>query len=115
MQFDIPRKSNWEQSMRAKELYGQGDLSGAIGELTQDVKSSPRDLRSRIFLFELLCFRGDFDRAELQLDSIAQMSGEMTVEIGVQAYRNVIAAEKARDAFYKNGKGQPKFLVEPPR
>jgi type VI secretion system protein ImpE len=71
-------------------------------------------LRSRIFLFELLCFTAEFARAERQLDAIAQTSGEVMVEMGIQVYRDVIAAEKLRHEFFKSGKGQPKFFVEPP-
>jgi type VI secretion system protein ImpE len=100
--------------MGAKELYDAGNLSGAIEQLVQDVKSSPRDLRSRTFLFELLCFSGDLTRAERQLDAIAQMSGELTTETAVQVYRNALAAEKTRREFFTKGAGQPKFLVEPP-
>ncbi len=99
--------------MGAKELFDAGDLSGAIEQLAQDVKGGPRDLKSRIFLFELLCFSGDFQRAERQLDAIAQVSGEVTVEMGVQVYRNILEAEKARHGFFTSG-GQPKFLLEPP-
>ena len=48
--------------MDAKQLFDNGDLQGAISELTADVKANPLDLRNRIFLFELLCFMGDFQR-----------------------------------------------------
>jgi type VI secretion system protein ImpE len=100
--------------MDAKEFFDAGNLTGAIEQLTQDVKTNPRDLRSRIFLFELLCFRGDFVRAERQLEAIGQTSGEVTVEMGVQVYRNAIAAERTRHDFFQSGNGQPKFLLEPP-
>jgi len=103
-----------EVVMGAKELFDAGNLSGAIGQVTQDVKGNPRDLRSRIFLFELLCFTAEFARAERQLDAIAQTSGEVMVEMGIQVYRDVIVAEKLRHEFFKSGTGQPKFFMEPP-
>ena len=46
--------------MDAKQLFDNGDLQGAISQLTADVKTNPLDLRNRIFPFELLCFMGDF-------------------------------------------------------
>ena len=101
-------------AMGAKELFDSGDLHGAIDQLTQDVKANPRELRSRIFLFELLCFAAEFDRAGRQLDAIAQMSGNVQVEMGVQVYRNVLQAETARRAFFEGKSLQPKFLSEPP-
>jgi type VI secretion system protein ImpE len=99
--------------MGAKELFDAGNLQEAIAQLSQDVKARPQDLRSRIFLFELLCFTADFQRATRQLDALAQISGEVKVEMGVQIYRHVLQAESARGAFF-NGERQPKFLSEPP-
>ena len=100
--------------MDAKELFDNGDLRGAIDQLIQDVKANPRELRSRIFLFELLCFAAEFDRAGRQLDAVAQMSGNVQVEMGLQVYRNVLQAETARRAFFSGKSLQPKFLSEPP-
>jgi type VI secretion system protein ImpE len=100
--------------MGAKELFDAGNLSGAIEQLTQDVKSNPRELKSRIFLFELLCFAGEFQRAERQLDAIAQTSGDVKVEMGAQAYRSALQAEMSRRAFLTSSKRTPKFFSEPP-
>jgi type VI secretion system protein ImpE len=99
--------------MTAKELFDAGKLSEAIDRLNQDIKANPRDSRSRVFLFELLCFAGDFPRAERQLDAISQLSGDVNVEIGSQVYKNLLEAEKSRAAFFHKG-GQPKFLFTPP-
>jgi type VI secretion system protein ImpE len=78
------------------------------------VKANPRELKSRIFLFELLCFAGEFQRADRQLDAIAQTSGDIKVEIGVQAYRSALQAEAARNAFFTGAQRAPKFFAEPP-
>ncbi|MBI4524576.1 MAG: hypothetical protein HY695_12280 [Deltaproteobacteria bacterium] len=99
--------------MEAKELFDAGNLSAAIDQLNQDLKANPTDSHSRTFLFELLCFSGDLERAGRQLDTIAQLSGQVTVEIGVQLYRNILQAEKARRHLFTAG-GQPKFLLEAP-
>jgi type VI secretion system protein ImpE len=100
--------------MGAKELFDAGDLSGAIEQVTRDVKSNPRDIKSRIFLFELLCFAGELQRAERQLDAVAQTSGDVKVEMGVQLYRGVLKAEAARRGFFTGANRTPKFFTEPP-
>jgi type VI secretion system protein ImpE len=100
--------------MDAKQLFDNGDLQGAINQLTADVKANPRDLRNRIFLFELLCFMGDFQRAERQLDAVAQVSGDATVELGIEIYRGILRAEASRRHLFQGQSRQPKFLSEPP-
>ena len=95
----------------AKALLDQGKLAAAIERLTQDVRSNPSDSRLRIFLFELLCFTGDFGRAEKQLDVIAHQSADM--QIGAAVYRQVLAAEKARRAVFAEDQ-LPGFLNSPP-
>lgn len=99
--------------MNAKELFDAGNLSGAIDQLNQDVRTNPTDSRSRIFLFELLCFSGAYDRAQRQLDAIIQLSGDAKVEIGGQLYKKILEAETVRQRLFTQG-GQPKFLLEPP-
>jgi type VI secretion system protein ImpE len=95
----------------AKELYQAGNLRAAIEEVTREVKTRPTDTARRTFLFELLCFAGEWDRAEKQLDVIGQQSAQ--AEIGVQAYRNCLKAERARQRLFNEGL-KPHFIVEPP-
>jgi type VI secretion system protein ImpE len=49
--------------MNAAELYREGRLDEAIEALGQALRDSPEDTRRRTFLFELLCFAGNYDRA----------------------------------------------------
>ncbi len=95
----------------AKALFDEGKLLAAIERLTQDVRSNPADLHSRIFLFELLCFAGDFERAEKQLDVVAHQSAAM--QIGTAVYKQILAAEKARHAVFAHDQ-LPDFLMTPP-
>lgn len=95
----------------AKELLKSGQLSAAVQQVTQDVKSRPADVSARIFLFELLCFDGDLDRAEKQLDVVSHQSTEM--QIGAEIYRQILAAERARRRVFNEG-GMPDFLTTPP-
>jgi type VI secretion system protein ImpE len=97
--------------MNAKELLDAGQLSAAIEQVNQDVRAHPTDSRQRTFLFELLCFAGDYPRAERQLDVIGQQ--QAAAEVGVQVYRNVLAAESARRRLFSEGL-RPSFLFDPP-
>jgi len=97
--------------MTAKELLDAGKLSAAIEQLNKEVKARPADSRLRVFLFELLCFAGDYQRADRQLEVIGHQS--TTAEMGVQAYRQLMEAEKSRQRLLSDGL-QPNFLFSPP-
>lgn len=96
---------------RAKALYDSGDLSAALEEITREVKASPSDMPRRVFLFELLCFAGEWERASRQLDVIGHQG--VGTEIGAQVYRNCLRAELERARVLRDGL-QPHFLAEPP-
>jgi type VI secretion system protein ImpE len=95
----------------AKELLAQNELAAAISQLINEVKARPTDTSARIFLFELLCFAGDWDRAERQLDVIGTQSAQ--TELGVMAYRNCLKAERERRKLWTEG-GEPHFMADPP-
>jgi type VI secretion system protein ImpE len=95
----------------AEELLKAGHLSAAVEQLNQEVRSRPTDIRRRTFLFELLCFTGDCQRAERQLDVLGQQRA--TAEIGVQVYRHILTAEQVRQRLFSEGM-QPNFLFPPP-
>jgi type VI secretion system protein ImpE len=96
---------------KAKELLDAGQLTPAIEQVTAELKNKPGDVSLRLFLFELLCFSGNFDRAEKQLDVVGHQDAK--VDLGVQVYRNNIKAERARRRLFSEGL-QPHFLSEPP-
>jgi type VI secretion system protein ImpE len=97
--------------MTAKELLDVGQLNAAIEQLNKDVKARPADGRLRSFLFELLCFAGDYQRADRQLEVIGHQSA--ATEIGVQIYRNTMSAERKRQRTFADGL-QPHFILSPP-
>ena len=97
--------------MQAKEFLAAGQLSAAIEQLNQEVRSHPTDLQRRTFLFELLCFAGDYQRAERQLDVLARQGP--TADIGAQVYRNILTAEQARHRLFSDGLC-PDFLGDIP-
>ena len=96
---------------QAKALYESGQLAAAIEAVTQEVKANPTDMTRRTFLFELLAFAGEWDRAEKQLDVIGNQNDKSV--LGVQVYHHNIKAERERERLFSEGL-QPHFLSEPP-
>jgi type VI secretion system protein ImpE len=96
--------------MTAKDLMDAGQLSPAVARLSEDLRARPADRGARTFLFELLCFSNDFDRAERQLDVLGHRDGD---PLGVQLYRSLLEAERARARLFAEGL-RPRFVLEPP-
>ena len=86
--------------MTAQELFRAGKLQEAIQALSNELRDNPGDGQSRTFLFELLCFAGDYARAEKHLSLLAQHSPE--AEMGGLLYRSALSAERKRRAFFEN-------------
>lgn len=95
--------------MDAQQLFKAGKLNETISALNQHLRDNPADLRSRTFLFESLCFAGDYDRAEKQLD-IVEREGEKESLLGVLMYRATLAAERTRQEMFEK-KTYPAALV----
>jgi type VI secretion system protein ImpE len=87
--------------MNAKELFHAGKLDDAIQALVAELKNDPANDRQRTFLFELLCFAGEYDRAERQLDVLSR-SGNKNTELGTLLYRGALAAERTRQEMFQN-------------
>lgn len=84
----------------ASELFKAGKVRDSIEALTAYVRDHPSDVAQRTFLFELLCFAGEFARAERQLAVLADGSPER--ETGAVVYYAALHAEKTRhDVFSK--------------
>jgi len=86
--------------MKARALYEQGDLDGAIELLGRELRDEPMDVRKRTFLFELLCFAGQRDRAEKHLDVLAR--GGQDAEMGALLYRAALHADRERDEKFRD-------------
>lgn len=97
--------------MNAQDHYRAGDLEAAVAAALAEVKERPSDPGRRGFLAELLCFAGDLERADRQLDALATQSPEAALGVGM--FRHVIRAEQARRQFYAEGR-LPEFLEPPP-
>lgn len=95
----------------AESLLKDGNLTAAIDAATSEVKTRPSDALARTFLFELLLFAGEWERALKQLDVLA---GESTQsQLGAQVYRNNIHAMRERERLWTQSLA-PHFLSEPP-
>lgn len=95
--------------MNSKELFQAGKLADAVKALGAELRDNPGDTRRRTFLFELLCFAGEYDRAEKHLDVLAQGGNE--AELGALLYRAAMAAERTRDDLFRK-KEYPRAAVE---
>lgn len=84
--------------MNAQQLYQAGRLDEAVQALGSGLRADPADVRARTFLFELLCFAGEYDRAAKQLDIIADSSKE--AGLGAMLYRTALHAERTRQELF---------------
>jgi type VI secretion system protein ImpE len=84
--------------MTAAELFQSGKLQEAIEALGDEVRNSPLDSKRRTFLFELLCFAGEYDRAEKHLSILADSS--QSAGMGALLYRSALHAERIRQQMF---------------
>jgi type VI secretion system protein ImpE len=84
----------------ARELFQAGKLNQAIEALSAELRDNPADEQRRTFLFELLCFAGNWDRADKQLDMLAGEDPDR--RIGALAYRAALAGERTREDKFKS-------------
>ena len=87
--------------MNPQELYRAGRLTDAIKALSAELRDNPTDAKRRTFLFELLCFAGEYDRADKQLEVLGQAGP--TSEMGVLLYRSALYAERQRQDLFSRG------------
>lgn len=86
--------------MDAQTLFKAGKLTEAVSALASYLRDNPGDLKSRTFLFELLCFTGDFERAEKQLN-IVEQEGSKDSMLGTLLYKAALMAEKTRQEMFE--------------
>src|ERR1700685_839348 len=85
--------------MDALQLFRAGKLQEAIDALSAGLRDNPSDTKNRTFLFELLCFAGDYNRAEKHLELLQQQSGEAAM--GALLYRGALNAERTRSEMFE--------------
>lgn len=92
----------------ADERLQAGDLDGARSALIETIKRAPSDQGARMFLFQLQCVLGEWDKAQTQLRALAQLSPE--AQMLAVTYNMAIDAERVREAAFA-GQTQPALLV----
>jgi type VI secretion system protein ImpE len=85
--------------MKASDLLKQARLGEAIDELSVALRQDPTDRQARTFLFELLCFAGEFDRANKHLEMVAHDSKE--TKTGGLLYHAALQAERTRQDLFE--------------
>jgi type VI secretion system protein ImpE len=104
----FPRKGC---AVTAGELFRAGRLKEAIEAQVQEVKTQPLDQGKRLFLFELLVFAGELDRARRQIDAVTYE--DVHLELATGQYRKLFEVEQARHKLRETGP-LPRFLSPPP-
>jgi type VI secretion system protein ImpE len=97
--------------MTASDAFKAGQLAEAIELQIQGVKANPADKEKRIFLFELLAFAGELDRARKQIDVL--QFDDPGLAAAAQGLRACLDAEALRQKLFTEGL-KPKFFSEVP-
>ncbi|MGA3017078.1 MAG: type VI secretion system accessory protein TagJ [Bryobacteraceae bacterium] len=87
----------------ARELFDAGKLNDAIEALGAELRNHPDDAHRRTFLFELLCFAGNWERADKQLDILA--GADKDKRLGALLYRAALNAERTRHEMFEKPAG----------
>src|SRR5438067_627938 len=88
--------------MKPEDLFREGKLDEAIRTLGAELRDDPSNVKKRTFLFELLCFAGEYDRAEKQLDLLGDDNKDAM--LASLLYRGALNAEKTRQEMFRDGK-----------
>lgn len=96
--------------MNPMELLKGGRVGDALKELQRELRDKPDDTKLRIFLFQLNCVLGRYDKALTQLNLLADLNSETMLM--AQIFRPVLACEILRGEVFA-GKRTPLVLGEP--
>ncbi len=96
--------------MTPDEILKSGDLDATLAALQDKIRKDPADAKLRIFLFQLLCVRGDWNRAIQQLKVSAELDESATTM--AQTYREAIICEVYREKVF-SGEKEPLIFGEP--
>lgn len=97
-------------TQKAEEALRDGQPSVALAALQEAVKAKPGDARQRVFLFQLLCLQGQWQRALNQLNVCAEMDAEALAMR--EMYRGAVGCESLRLEVF-SGKRTPMLFGEP--
>jgi type VI secretion system protein ImpE len=94
----------------AEQTLREGRVEEALAELQSEVRKAPDNAEYRVFLFQLLCVLGDWERARAQLKVLGELSpGALPL---VHVYGTAITCELLRHEVFA-GSRTPLILGEP--
>jgi type VI secretion system protein ImpE len=95
----------------ASDSFKSGKLSEAVSTALEQVRNAPTDRAKRMFLAELLCFAGDLERADNQLNVLFQPDAPELMVLTL--FRQLLRGETARREVFTQGR-VPEFIAQPP-
>ena len=94
----------------AEGAFRAGDVSGALAQLSLEVRQRPQEAKLRVFLAQLLMMQGQWDRVLTQLQVLADLdAGALPM---VHAYRSAVQCEQFRAEVFA-GRRSPMIFGEP--
>src|SRR6187431_1768046 len=94
----------------AERTLKDGDPLAALARLQEDVRSRPADARLRVFLFQLLCVVGQWERALNQL-KVASDLDPIALAMA-QTYGDAVRCEAIRNDVF-SGRKSPMVFGQP--
>jgi protein involved in temperature-dependent protein secretion len=94
----------------ADELLRGGDFDGARAALSEAVRKAPGDQPARMFLFQLLCVMGEWDKAQAALRALASLSPE--AQMLAAHYGMAFDAERLRAEVFAGRAPAPLLVKE---
>jgi type VI secretion system protein ImpE len=96
--------------MKSAQFVESGQLEEGLSALQEEIRNNPQDSRLRVFLFQLNCVLGRWDKALTQLQVLASLEAENMLL--AQIFRPIIACELLRQDVFA-GKRTPLVFGEP--
>jgi len=94
----------------AEQSLKSGDPAAALAQLQEQVRAAPADPKLRIFLFQLLCVLGQWERALNQLNVASGLSPDAMAM--AQTYDAAVRCEAVRSEVF-DGKKSPMIFGQP--
>jgi type VI secretion system protein ImpE len=94
----------------AEQSLKSGDPVAALAQLQEQVRARPADPKLRVFLFQLLCVVGQWERALNQLSVASNLDPEAVAM--AQTYGDAVRCEAIRDDVF-DGKKSPMIFGQP--
>jgi type VI secretion system protein ImpE len=97
-------------AVKAEELLRSGQLYEALEALESEIRSDPANAKLRVFMFQLLCVLGDWERAFTQLNTAAELDAVNLLM--AQVCRSALNCEALRSQIFA-GEHSPLIFGKP--